>query len=138
MPRANNTRAILLIGAAAILSACGSAPPDSQSALTPQEARQIAKEAYIYGFPLVTNYQTMYKQAIDTANSDCRAPFKGESNALRETNEEVRSLRNHHRRHVLFSVFLLARGCGAKKHRSSRSFSSAHTGHRLAAASSER
>ena len=39
------------------------------------EARQIAKEAYIYGFPLVTNYQTLYKQAVDSSDRDYRAPF---------------------------------------------------------------
>jgi hypothetical protein len=76
MPRANNALAIFpLIVAALILGACGSTPPGAQSALAPDEARQIAKEAYIYGFPLATNYQTMYKQTIDTANSDYRAPF---------------------------------------------------------------
>ena len=40
-----------------------------------EEARQIAKEAFLYGFPLVTNYNTLYKQAVDTANRDYRAPF---------------------------------------------------------------
>ena len=40
-----------------------------------REARQIAKEAFIYGFPMVANYQTMHKQAIDTAGHDFRATF---------------------------------------------------------------
>jgi hypothetical protein len=57
------------------LIACNPAQQQSQSGPTPEEARQIAKDAYIYGFPLASNYQTMYKQAIDTANSDYRAPF---------------------------------------------------------------
>jgi hypothetical protein len=39
------------------------------------DARSIAKEAYIYGFPLVTNYQTLYKQVVDTTGKDYRAPF---------------------------------------------------------------
>jgi hypothetical protein len=34
------------------------------------DARAIAKEAFIYGFPMVANYQTMYKQAIDSSNPD--------------------------------------------------------------------
>lgn len=46
-----------------------------QSALPPEEARQIAKEAYVYGFPVAANYQTLYKQAIDTAGHDYRAPL---------------------------------------------------------------
>jgi hypothetical protein len=32
-------------------------------------------KAYIYGFPVVTNYRTMYKQAIDTSSPDYRAPL---------------------------------------------------------------
>jgi hypothetical protein len=43
--------------------------------LSPQETRSIAKEAYIYGFPMVASYQTLYKQAIDTQSPDYRAPF---------------------------------------------------------------
>jgi hypothetical protein len=43
--------------------------------LSPQEARQIAKEAYIYGFPLVINYETLHKQALDTNGHDYRAPL---------------------------------------------------------------
>lgn len=45
------------------------------SGLSPQEVRRIAKEAYIYGFPLVTNYGTLHKQAVDTTGPDYRAPF---------------------------------------------------------------
>ncbi len=43
--------------------------------VSPQEARQIAKEAFIYGFPMVANFQTMHKQALDSAGHDYRAPF---------------------------------------------------------------
>jgi hypothetical protein len=32
--------------------------------VTPGEARAFAREAYIYGFPLVETYKTLYKQAI--------------------------------------------------------------------------
>jgi hypothetical protein len=60
---------------ALVLIACGRARQQSQSGLTPEEARQIAKDAYICGFPLATNYRTMYKQTIDKANPDYRASF---------------------------------------------------------------
>ena len=33
--------------------------------ITPEEARSIAKEAYIFNYPLVLYYRTMYLQAID-------------------------------------------------------------------------
>ena len=70
------TTAISLAFIILALVACGPAQqPQSQSGLTVEEARQISKDAYLYGFPLATNYQTMYKQAIDTSNSDYRAPF---------------------------------------------------------------
>ena len=39
------------------------------------ELRQIAREAYLYGFPLVVNYQTMYKQAVDKTDHNYKAPF---------------------------------------------------------------
>ena len=57
-----------------IVSGCGK-PVSESSSLSPVDARQIAKEAYIYGFPMAANYQTMYKQAIDPRNSDYRGPF---------------------------------------------------------------
>ena len=53
----------------------------SQSSLTPQDARQIAKEAYIYGFPMATNYETLCKQVLDTTGRDYRAPFNTLANA---------------------------------------------------------
>ena len=31
---------------------------------TPSEARAIAKEAYLYGFPVVEMYKTLYTQAV--------------------------------------------------------------------------
>jgi hypothetical protein len=47
----------------------------TSNSLTPQEARSIAKEAYIYAFPMAANYQTMYKQAIDEKSPDYRGVF---------------------------------------------------------------
>ena len=41
----------------------------------------FGQRAYIYGFPMVTNYDTMYKQAIDTSNKDYRAPFNTIANS---------------------------------------------------------
>ncbi len=42
---------------------------------SPAEARAIAKDAFVYGFPLVETYKTLYKQAVDRSSSDYRAPF---------------------------------------------------------------
>src|SRR5471032_937204 len=42
---------------------------------TPQEARGIAKEAYLYGFPVVEMYKTLYTQAVDKGGPNFKAPF---------------------------------------------------------------
>jgi len=41
--------------------------------VTPEEARAIAREAYIYGFPLVEAYKTLYRQAIDQTSPEYKA-----------------------------------------------------------------
>jgi hypothetical protein len=46
-----------------------------------QDTRAIAREAYIYSFPMAANYQTLYKQAINTSSHDYRAPFNSLTNA---------------------------------------------------------
>ena len=42
---------------------------------TPEEARGIAKEAYLYGFPVVEMYKTLYTQAIDKKSPNFKAPL---------------------------------------------------------------
>ena len=42
---------------------------------TPAEARAIAKEAYVYGFPLVDNYRIQYGYFVDTKNPEYKAPW---------------------------------------------------------------
>ncbi|WP_322058144.1 DUF1254 domain-containing protein [Paraburkholderia sp. J63] len=44
-------------------------------ALTPSEARSIAKEATIYGFPLVDSYRIQYTYFVDKGNPEYRAPW---------------------------------------------------------------
>lgn len=57
-----------LLAVLAVLTACSgkeseqtekSSPPPTAAAVTPDQARAIAKEAYIYGFPMVDNYRVM-------------------------------------------------------------------------------
>jgi len=43
--------------------------------LTPAEARTIAKEAYIYGYPLVDNYRVQYAYYVDKNNPNFKAPW---------------------------------------------------------------
>jgi hypothetical protein len=42
---------------------------------SPTEARRIAAEAYLYGFPMVDSYSTLYAQAVDAGGPDYKAPF---------------------------------------------------------------
>lgn len=43
--------------------------------LTPAEARAIAKEAYIYGFPMVDGYRIQHAYFVDRANPEFKAPW---------------------------------------------------------------
>ena len=43
--------------------------------VTPEEARQIAKEAYIYGFPMVDSYRIIYAYFINKNNPEYKVPF---------------------------------------------------------------
>src|SRR3954447_13811189 len=43
--------------------------------ITSTEARAIAKEAYIYGFPLVDNYRIQYGYFVDTKSPEYKAPW---------------------------------------------------------------
>jgi len=46
--------------------------------LSPKEAQAIAKEAYIYGLPMVLNYKTMYMYVVDKKSPE----YKGDFNYL--------------------------------------------------------
>ena len=41
----------------------------------PAETRAIAKEAYIYGFPLVDNYRIQYSYFVDRSGHEYKAPW---------------------------------------------------------------
>jgi hypothetical protein len=47
----------------------------AQTDATPDEARVIAKEAYIYGFPLVDNYRIQHAYFVDRQNPEYKAPW---------------------------------------------------------------
>jgi len=47
------------------------------------EARQIAEEAFIYGFPMVMGYGVMYEYAVDTKSDQYKAPFNRIYNTAR-------------------------------------------------------
>jgi len=54
----------------AALSGCGSPDP----ALTGEEARELARDAYVYTYPMVENYLSIYKFALDPSDPDYKGP----------------------------------------------------------------
>jgi hypothetical protein len=52
-----------------------STPDTAQDALSLVEARAIAKEAYIYGFPMVDGYRIQYAYFVDSNNPEFKAPW---------------------------------------------------------------
>jgi hypothetical protein len=70
----------------AALTACGAGqkPREAESAstapapggpMTPEQAREIAKEAYVYGFPMVDNYRIQYSYFIDPSSPEYKGPW---------------------------------------------------------------
>ena len=51
--------------------------------ISPDEARAIAKEAYIYANPLVDNYRILYSHFVDSKNPEFKAPWNQIANVSR-------------------------------------------------------
>ena len=52
-----------------------------RAAVSPDQARAIAKEAYVYGFPMVDNYRVMYSYFVDKDDPE----YKGGWNEIHNT-----------------------------------------------------
>jgi hypothetical protein len=50
-------------------------PAHAQIVVSPAEARSIAKEAYIYGFPMVDNYRIQHAYFVDRENTEFKAAW---------------------------------------------------------------
>jgi hypothetical protein len=68
---------ILCLGFAALQGTRAQGPPSAT------ETRAIAKQAYIYGFPIVDEYLTMYAFSIDKGNPQYKGPFNSILNFAR-------------------------------------------------------
>jgi hypothetical protein len=75
-----------------VLALAGSGNKDKESPVTstttpgegsvaPAEAREIVRDAYIYGFPMVDNYRIQYAYFVDQHNPE----YKGARNAIHNT-----------------------------------------------------
>lgn len=65
---------IALAMTALLVIACGDNTVD-RPAVTPEEARAIAEEAYIYAFPVLWNYRTLRAAMSDRSEAAAGAPF---------------------------------------------------------------
>ena len=68
-------RAAVIFLAASTLFAVAACTPADEPSLTETEAKTIAKEAYIYGFPMVVNYKAMHTYVLDETSPEYKAPF---------------------------------------------------------------
>jgi hypothetical protein len=64
----NLVRSVCIITAFSLLT-------PAMIAQEPNEARDIAEEAYIYAFPMLANYKTMFQFAVDRSSPQFKAPF---------------------------------------------------------------
>jgi hypothetical protein len=60
-----------------------SATLDTDGVVTPDEARSIAKEAYVYGVPMVSIYGTLYAFSVDKGGREYKGPFNTVLNVAR-------------------------------------------------------
>ena len=76
----------LLIVAAVFLNSC------TQKELSPEEARTIAKEAYIYANPVVDSYRILYSYFVDRSSPDYKANWNEIKNIPRVYTYEDRAV----------------------------------------------
>ena len=67
--------------------------PASAQSVSAEEARTIAKEAYIYGFPLADSYRVQYSYFVDRGNPEFKVPWNTLSNTARVYNSTPASAR---------------------------------------------
>jgi hypothetical protein len=67
-------RHLIRVVTAAIVCLSASAAGSAET-LTAETAKAVAEEAYIYAYPMLENYRTMYVQAIDRSSKAYAAPF---------------------------------------------------------------
>lgn len=74
---------VLRIALAALLIATLPPAAVNAQAPTPAEARAIAKDAYVFGVPIVSMYMTMYVFSVDRSSPEYKGPFNTVLNIAR-------------------------------------------------------
>ena len=78
---------MLLLIALFVISGCS-----NKQELTPEEAKQISKEAYVYGFPMVVNYKTMYNYTLNEKSVEYKGAFNEKSCVARVYTPEDKAI----------------------------------------------
>jgi hypothetical protein len=68
-------RRAILVFAVVLISFLSLALAHAQTDVNPKEAREIVKEAYIYGYPMVDSYRIMYSYFVNRESPEFKAPF---------------------------------------------------------------
>jgi len=73
------------IGAMAFIAALATTTAMSAASvgITPGDARAIAKEAYIYGYPMVDGYRILYQYCVNRQSTEYKAPWNQINNMAR-------------------------------------------------------
>lgn len=66
-----------------LLGLCAISAASLAKTVSDAEARQIAKEAYVYGVPMVTVYSTLYAFSVDKSGPEYKGPFNSILNIAR-------------------------------------------------------
>ncbi|AHY52478.1 DUF1254 domain-containing protein [Bradyrhizobium japonicum] len=88
----HSLRLNVLLTTLSLLSPLAIEPAHAQEAATPAEARAIAKEAYIYGFPMVDNYRVQYSYFVDKNGPEFKATWNHIHNTARVYTPEDKAI----------------------------------------------
>jgi hypothetical protein len=73
----------MLGGTAAMAAVAMLVVPGAHAAVSQAEARVIARDAYVYGLPMVDTYRVMYAYSVDKGNPQYKGPFNSVLNVAR-------------------------------------------------------
>ncbi len=76
-------RSLLLVLIAAALGGSPCGADEGDAPLTEEEFQAIAKEAYVYGYPLIENYKVLHAYALDPMSRSFKAPVNQLHNEAR-------------------------------------------------------
>jgi hypothetical protein len=85
--RLNHARRELRAGLHALILfatvGCNNSKKPTEGGISPAEAQSTAKDAYVYGAPMVAQYKTMYAFSVDKENPQYKGPFNSILNIAR-------------------------------------------------------